>query len=97
MHIHITASGWRNGHLTNSFTSAGYSYADVNFWVKFPYPRPKVFIYVLAIIRQGFELGSPSLHKISILGPYRNMSKIVLIDHDHQGHFGLKMDRFLQI
>ena len=47
--------------------------------------RPLVYAY-----RQGFKLKSPFMNRMCILGPFRMLSKMGLIDHDFQGHFGLK-------
>ena len=48
------------------------------------------FELVCAITRQGFELESPFLHIMCILGPFSALLKMGLIDLDLQGHFGLK-------
>ena len=49
---------------------------------------------VCTITRQGFELESPNSHRMCILGPYRMLLKMGLIDLDLQGHFGLKLTNF---
>ena len=43
-----------------------------------------------AITRHAFELGSPNLHQMCIIGPSRTLLKMVLIDHDLQGHLDVK-------
>ena len=45
---------------------------------------------VRVITRHVFELGSPNLHQMCTLGPFRNLLKIVLIDLELQGHLGVK-------
>ena len=55
------------------------------------------FDRVHAITRQGFDLGTPFLHRMCILGPFSALLKMGLIDLDLQGHFGLLTDQFSQI
>ena len=52
------------------------------------------FELVCAITRQGFDLESPFLHRMCILGPFRTLLKMGSIDLDLQGHFGLKLTDF---
>ena len=52
---------------------------------------------VREIIRQGFELGSPFLHRMCILGPFRALLKNGSIDFDLSGNFGLKLINFCKI
>ena len=52
------------------------------------------FELVCAITRQGFDLKSPFLHRMCILGPFRTLLKMGSIDLDLQGHFGLKRVNF---
>ena len=52
------------------------------------------FELVRAITRQGFELESPFLHRMCILGPFSTLLKMGSIDLDLQGHFGLKLIDF---
>ena len=56
-----------------------------------PSVRLSVEIFVRAITRHVFELGSPNLHQMCILGPSRTLLKMVLIDLDLEGHLGTKM------
>ena len=42
------------------------------------------------ITRHAFDLGSPNLHQMCILGPSRTLLKFVLIDFDLQGHLSAK-------
>ena len=49
---------------------------------------------VCMITRQGFTLESPNSHRMCILGPFRMLLRVGLIDHDLQGHFGLKLTNF---
>ena len=49
---------------------------------------------VCAITQQGFDLESPSSHRMCILGPSSALLKMGLIDLDLQGHFGLKRVNF---
>ena len=48
---------------------------------------------VRTITRHVFELGSPNLHQLCILGPSRTLLKMVSIDLDLQGHLGLKLSK----
>ena len=43
---------------------------------------------VRTITLHAFELGSPDLHQICILGLSRTLLKMVLIERDIQGHLG---------
>ena len=52
------------------------------------------FELVCAITRQGFDLETPSSHRMCILGPFSALLKMGLIDLDLQGHFGLKRVNF---
>ena len=47
------------------------------------------FELVCAITQQGFDLETPFLHRMCILGPIRILFKMGSIDFDLQGHFGL--------
>ena len=49
--------------------------------------------FVHAITRRVFEQGSPNLHKMCILCPFRTQLKMVLIDLDLQGHLGSKRSK----
>ena len=56
--------------------------------------RPSVEILVCAITQQGFDLESPSSHRMCIWGPFSALLKMGSIDLDLQGHFGLKRVNF---
>ena len=58
-----------------------------------PSVRLCVEIFVRAITCLVFELGSPNLQRMCILGPFRTLLKTVLIDLDLQGHLGLKRSK----
>ena len=45
----------------------------------------------------AFELGSTNLHQSCILGSSRTLLKMVLIDLDLQGHFGVKLNILLNV
>ena len=55
-----------------------------------PSVRLCVEIFVRAITHHVFELRSPNLHQMCILGPFRTLLKMVLIDLNLQGHLGSK-------
>ena len=48
---------------------------------------------VTVITRHAFDLGSPNLHQMCILGPSRRLLKMVLIDLDLQAYLGLKLSK----
>ena len=48
---------------------------------------------VRTITRHDFKLGSPNLHQMCILGPFRTLLKMVSIDLDLQGHLGSKRSK----
>ena len=50
-------------------------------------------LLVCTITRRVFELRSPNLHQICILGPFRSLPKMVLIDLELQSHLGSKRSK----
>ena len=52
---------------------------------------------VHVITHHAFGLGSPNLHQWCILGPPRTLLKMVLIDLDLQGHFGVILTILLNV
>ena len=52
------------------------------------------WMLVRTITREVFQLESPNLHRMWILGPSRTPLKMESIDLDLQGHFGLLLTNF---